>query len=81
MTVSWETDADLDVYVQAPNGETIGFNNAMAGQGGQLDVDAHAGCARGQADSLLKTSFGLRTPHRRGSTWSVLSNGLVVVLA
>ena len=50
VTVSWETDADLDVYVQAPNGETIGFNNTMAGQGGQLDVDAHAGCARGQAE-------------------------------
>ena len=50
VTVSWETDADLDVYVRAPNGELIYWSAPRGGDGGLLDVDAHAGCAQGQAE-------------------------------
>jgi hypothetical protein len=45
VTLTWNSRADIDLHVTDPFGEEIYFGNREAGTGGQLDVDANAGCA------------------------------------
>jgi hypothetical protein len=44
VTLRWEAAADLDLHVIDPNGEEIWYNYRYASSGGELDVDANAGC-------------------------------------
>lgn len=44
VTLRWDTDADLDLYVIDPFGDEVSFSNPRVPSGGQLDVDANAGC-------------------------------------
>lgn len=44
VTLRWDGDADLDLFVQGPSGEEVSFLNPAIASGGQLDVDANAGC-------------------------------------
>lgn len=44
VTLEWATDADLDVFVTDPGGETIFYGNTNSASGGELDVDSHADC-------------------------------------
>lgn len=46
-TLRWATTDDLDLYVTDPQGQTVFFGNSSVPSGGQLDVDANAGCAGG----------------------------------
>ncbi len=39
ITLTWDTFADIDLYVVDPFGETIWYGNRSSGSGGQLDVD------------------------------------------
>ena len=41
----WPGSQDLDLYVREPNGEIIYYGNPSSATGGQLDVDANAGCS------------------------------------
>lgn len=44
VTLRWEGDADLDLYVEDPAGDEVSFITPAVASGGQLDVDANAGC-------------------------------------
>ena len=41
VTLSWDSDADLDLHVVAPGGEEIFSGQAMGASGGVLDFDSH----------------------------------------
>lgn len=43
--VRWQGPQDVDLYVREPNGEVIYYGNSTSSTGGQLDVDANAGCS------------------------------------
>ena len=43
-TLRWSTSDDLDLAVTDPSGNTVTFFNPTVSSGGQLDVDANAGC-------------------------------------
>jgi hypothetical protein len=45
VALRWSTVADLDLYVTDPAGEIIYYGNPTSASGGQLDVDANAGCS------------------------------------
>jgi hypothetical protein len=45
VTLEWGSNADLDLAVTDPNGETVNFGNrGPSSTGGQLDVDSNVGC-------------------------------------
>jgi len=44
VSVSWNTRADVDLYLQEPNGELIYFVNSSSEAGGVLDLDSNVGC-------------------------------------
>jgi uncharacterized protein YfaP (DUF2135 family) len=44
ITLDWESDADIDLHVIDPFGEEIWFEHELSESGGELDVDANAGC-------------------------------------
>jgi hypothetical protein len=45
ITLEWDSEADLDLHVFEPDGTEIYFGNTgPTASGGQLDVDANAGC-------------------------------------
>ena len=39
ITLSWDTETDIDLWVTDPNSEKIWFEDPIASSGGQLDVD------------------------------------------
>ena len=39
VTLLWETEDDLDLYVTSPLGDTVFYNNAVSSTGGRLDID------------------------------------------
>ncbi len=44
VTLSWDNDYDLDLYVTEPGGEVIFYDNPLSDTGGELDVDANFPC-------------------------------------
>ena len=50
--LTWSTTADLDLFVQEPNGNVIFFGNPMSSTGGMLDVDSNAGCGTTRANPI-----------------------------
>jgi uncharacterized protein YfaP (DUF2135 family) len=45
VTLTWDTDADVDLHVVDPRGEEVYYGNASAASGGELDLDSNAGCS------------------------------------
>jgi len=44
VTLSWHSKDDLDLWVYDPEGELINYYSSSSSSGGELDVDANAGC-------------------------------------
>lgn len=44
VSVSWNTRADVDLYLVEPSGETIWYGNEASASGGILDLDSNAAC-------------------------------------
>jgi uncharacterized protein YfaP (DUF2135 family) len=44
VTLTWNGRQDLDLYVLGPDGAEISYQNRTSPSGGQLDIDANAGC-------------------------------------
>lgn len=51
-TLRWNTRDDLDLAVTDPRGETASFMEPRISSGGQLDVDANAGCLNTRSDPV-----------------------------
>ncbi len=49
VTLRWNTADDLDLYVRDPVNDEVSYFNPAIASGGQLDVDANAGCAERMA--------------------------------
>jgi hypothetical protein len=45
VTLSWDTDSDVDLHVVDPAGEEIFYAQRRSASGGELDLDSNAGCA------------------------------------
>jgi hypothetical protein len=52
VTLRWATADDLDLYVRDPFGDEVFFANPSVPSGGQLDVDANAGCQERMAEPV-----------------------------
>jgi hypothetical protein len=46
VTLRWNSNADMDLAVTAPNGERVSFSTPAVPSGGQLDIDANLNCTR-----------------------------------
>jgi hypothetical protein len=44
VSLSWDTETDVDLHVVDPTGEEIYYGNTSSESGGQLDLDSNAGC-------------------------------------
>ena len=44
VTVQWDTDADVDLHVEDPQGWEIYWANRQSPSGGELDLDSNAAC-------------------------------------
>ncbi|HEY9622808.1 MAG TPA: hypothetical protein V6C78_20795 [Crinalium sp.] len=56
VTLRWTTSDDLDLYVTDPEGQVVSYMNTRVASGGQLDVDANAGCS-GTTSSPIENIF------------------------
>ncbi|HEX2449961.1 MAG TPA: hypothetical protein VHJ69_02410 [Gemmatimonadales bacterium] len=45
VTLSWDSDSDVDLHVIDPAGEEIYYAHTRAASGGELDLDSNAGCS------------------------------------
>lgn len=54
VTLSWNTDSDVDLHVVDPSGEEVYWGNRRAASGGELDLDSNAACAidRGRNENI-----------------------------
>jgi hypothetical protein len=56
-TLTWDTTDDLDLWVTDPQGVSIFFSSPTSPSGGQLDVDANAGCTGNITDHPIENIF------------------------
>ena len=56
VTLRWTTTDDLDLAVTDPSGQIVSYINSSISSGGQLDVDANAGCG-GTTSSPIENVF------------------------
>jgi uncharacterized protein YfaP (DUF2135 family) len=56
VTLQWDNTADLDLHLVDPNGEEICYLHERSASGGELDVDANAGCG-GSLSSPVENIF------------------------
>lgn len=47
VSISWDTNADVDLHVVEPSGEEIYFADRTSATGGELDLDSNVGCVAG----------------------------------
>lgn len=45
VSVSWNEDVDVDLYVVDPNGETVYYGSTTSSSGGELDLDSNPACS------------------------------------
>jgi len=58
VSVTWNTTADVDLHVVAPNGEEIYYGSPVSSNGGTLDLDANAACT---TSSIYQENIGWRS--------------------
>ena len=88
ISLSWDTNADLDLHVVEPSGEEIYYYNSISNSGGTLDLDSNAECSRGPRNENVTWPSG-RAPRGhyvvRVNHWSNcgarLTNYVVRVIA
>ena len=56
-TLTWDTNDDLDLWITDPQGVSIYYSNPSSPSGGQLDVDANAGCSGNLTDHPVENIF------------------------
>ena len=64
VTLSWDSDADLDLSIICPDGSVISFSQ-LAGCGGRLDVDMNAGGGEMSDTPVENVVFGDDAPSGR----------------
>jgi tRNA (guanosine-2'-O-)-methyltransferase len=57
VTLSWETKADLDLYVTDPAGETLSHQNTEVASGGYLDHDARGKCRPDEQKNTIENVY------------------------
>lgn len=57
VTLRWATTDDLDLAVVDPAGSTVAYYNPVVPSGGQLDVDANAGCFSSVTGTPIENIF------------------------
>lgn len=63
VSVSWNSNADVDLYVIDPSGEEIYYGNPV-GENGELDLDSNAACA---GDNVRNENITFPAPAPRGT--------------
>jgi uncharacterized protein YfaP (DUF2135 family) len=59
ISVTWDSEADLDLHVIEPNGTEIFFGNPRSSTGAELDLDSNAGCSDGPRAENIHWVSGL----------------------
>lgn len=57
VTATWNSNADIDLYVQDPREEVVSFQRRRSQSGGHLDVDSRGACAEGTVHNRLENAF------------------------
>ena len=68
VSLSWNTDADVDLHVIDPSGEEIFYGNRSATSGGELDLDSNAACS---SDGPRNENITWPTGHAPSGTYRV----------
>jgi hypothetical protein len=53
VTLRWDDNADIDLYVMDPSGETIYYSHTSSASGGQLDVDNRCPITAGLPENIF----------------------------
>lgn len=51
VSLSWNTDTDVDLHLVEPSGEEIYYSHKISAAGGELDLDSNAGCNMDHVDN------------------------------
>jgi tRNA (guanosine-2'-O-)-methyltransferase len=59
VTISWDTGADIDMYVSDPSGSPLYYNeqHRRSPLGGEMDHDARGDCRREQQNPRIENAF------------------------
>ena len=81
VNISWDSKADVDLYVVDPFGEEIYYAHRGAGSGGQLDIDSNAACITdGPRAENIFWPFGVVPPKGdytvRANYWSACNEDI-----
>lgn len=67
VTAAWETDADIDLYVTEPLGDTLSFQRGRSLVGGRVDRVGRGACAAGDEPSRIESLVWEGDAVRRGT--------------
>lgn len=57
ITSAWNTNADIDMYVTDPSGETLSYSHTNSASGGVLDHDARGACVAQTANNRIENVY------------------------
>jgi len=57
ISLSWDTNEDIDIHVLGPDDEKIWYANKTTTAGGELDLDSNVGCPNGVSDIRNENVF------------------------
>lgn len=58
VSISWDTNADVDLHVVEPSDEEIYYGHRTSATGGELDLDSNVGCAAGPQNENITWESG-----------------------